>query len=208
MPAISPDGARIAFERCSEGNFFLTRCATRQQQVGNIDAADQQQKSDSAKQQPKIAARGWRNKIEMQRLDGHFASRALRKLVVELSSNSTHLRLRLIDGDVVFQTRHYAYKHRLASDLFEGKRERHPHLRVESIVHAGWKNADNCVRLTVHADGFADEIAVRVKVCAPDSVTEDHDVIARLEDLHVVVVAARDDRRAIRGRDHRRRTRW
>ncbi len=50
-------GLRSA-ERSSDGNFFLTRCAARQKQVCDVDAANQQQKSDCAQQQPKIAARG------------------------------------------------------------------------------------------------------------------------------------------------------
>ena len=61
------------------------------------------------------------------------------------------------------------------------KRKRHPQLRVESIVRARLKNADDGVRLAVHANRFADQIAIGVEVIAPQSMTEYDDVVvARL----------------------------
>src|SRR5262245_21042367 len=132
----------------------------------------------------------------MQRLHGHFAIWVSRKLVIELSSNATHLCLRLSDRDVVFQASHHAHKHRFASDLFGRKRERHPHLRVESIVHARRKNADNCVRLAVHAYVLADEISIRVEMRAPDSMTENHDVVATRFALFRKKVASEQQRQS------------
>ena len=48
-------------------------------------------------------------------------------------------------------------------------------------MHARGKNADDCVRLAVHPNVFADEVTIGVEVFGPDVITHDHDVIpARL----------------------------
>ncbi len=49
---------------------------------------------------------------------------------------------------------------------------------LKSIVRARRQNTDDRVRLAVHADVFADEIAIRVEVLAPESMTENHDVVS------------------------------
>src|SRR5829696_4097205 len=45
-------------------------------------------------------------------------------------------------------------------------------------MHAGRQNADDGVRFAVHANVFADEIAVSAEVLGPHSMTENHHVIS------------------------------
>src|SRR5262245_21568815 len=63
-------------------------------------------------------------------------------------------------------------------DLVRPKRQRYPQLRIETIMHIRRQHTDNCVRLAIHANVFADEVAIRIEVIGPQAIAENHHVVS------------------------------
>ena len=45
--------------------------------------------------------------------------------------------------------------------------ERHPKLRVEPIMNAGWQDTDYCVWFTIHPDCLLNYVSIRVEGATP-----------------------------------------
>ncbi len=91
--------ARAGAQCTAHGQFLLPRHAARQQQIGHIDAGDEQHESDGAQQEPEHLDSFRRQKVILQRLDfGAPALVALRINLRDMRRHRIHILLRLLQA--------------------------------------------------------------------------------------------------------------
>ena len=163
------DGAAGGAHRGPHGQLALARAAARQQQVGDVGAGDQQQEPDGSQQQPQPLLGRVADEVVAEGLDTDgppgFGRRAL---ALDRRAEGHHARVRLGDGDAVFQPAHHVEPVVPAFQLLGREGQRQPQLVLLVIGGTFAQHADDGVRLAVEPHRAPKDAAVAGKAVLPD----------------------------------------
>ncbi len=174
---LNEDGPRSCPQRAADGQLFLPGHAAGQQEIGDVDAGDQEHKSDRAQQQPQGQLSLLGQEVVFQRLDPRAPSLvALRILLRDVGGDRVHIGLRLLDGDARLQSAHNQQPVEVVIDLVGFEDQWHGQLCVIAIVRTGRKHADDGIGLSVHGHGGADDVWIGAEF-QPQLVGQDDDVV-------------------------------
>ena len=157
---------RPAPMRCSNRNFAVSACTTRQSEIGEIGAGDQEYQADSGKQDVQRFAQLRPNDRVGERVDGDAPSFVRIGIVACNSrSDSVHFRSRLLDRYAGFEERHCSEPVEVPRHVLRLKCERQIDLSKRTIEHAALrKHADDDVRLAIELDGSPDDARVSTEL--------------------------------------------
>lgn len=171
-----------AYRRANR-NFALPHGTSRQRQISEIGAADQQHQPDSGKKNIERFAQLLPDDRVGHRIDCHApAFVRIRVIPRDPRPDGVHLSLRLLHGDAGLQKRHGAEPVEIAGHVLRLKYQRAEDLCVCAIECAPLrKYADHCVRLAIELDGPPDDLLVGAELGLPEGMAENgNPVLARL----------------------------
>ena len=116
---LAEDGAAASAERAAHRQFLLAGHAASQQQIGDVDAGDEEHETDGAQQQPEHLDAVFGHVVVLERL--HIGAPTLVAFGIHLGdvrSDCIHVLLRLLDGHARFKTAHDAEPVEVVVDLF------------------------------------------------------------------------------------------
>ena len=158
---LGKDGAASGTERAANSQFLLARHAARQQEIGDVDAGNEQHKAHGAKEQPEHLDAFFGQKVVLQPLD--IRAPALVTLGIHLGDvggDRVHVLLCLFEGDAGLKTAHDEEPVEVVIDLLwledQGNRE----LRFLAIEDAGPLHAHDRVDVAIHAQVGADDLGI------------------------------------------------
>ena len=124
-------------------NFFLSRGAAGEEEIGHVRAGNQQHESDGAEERKE----GWfylANEPLVERRNKHVpAFVRLVKLLGELRIDGTETSLRVLQIDTGIQTRDRGPHAVIARFIREIDRARHPNLGLLRVFKPRWHDADD-----------------------------------------------------------------
>lgn len=150
-----------AAPRALHGQLFLPHHTARQQQIGHINAGNEQHKADGAEQQPQHLNSLGRQKIVLERLD--FGAPALVTLGVHLRDmrrHRIHILLRLVERHSRLHPPHHHQPVKVVVELFRLEDQRHRQLVLPPILVARGLHAHHCIRLAIQAQGGANDLSI------------------------------------------------
>ncbi len=168
-------------QRRADRELARPRRRPRQQQIGDVGAADRQHEADHAEKQDRGNAEVAANQGAMHRLDRDASSLVgVRKLLRQSLSDARHLGARGLDRHAGFHAADTAEEvgasHRRAA--IEGNHP--PHARAAEQLKVLWHDADDRERQAVEPDALADNGGVGVEARPPQRFADDDDVQSRV----------------------------
>ena len=139
----------------------MARHAARQQQIGDVDAGNQQHESNRTQEQPEHLDALFGQKIVLKSLD--IRAPALVALGIHLGDvggDGVHVLLRLLEGDARLKAAHDEEPMEVVVDLFRLEDQGDRELRFLAIEDAGTLHADDGVGGAVHAQSGADDVGI------------------------------------------------
>ena len=136
----------------AHGQLLLPGHAARQQQIGHVDAGNEQHKADGAEQQPEHLDSFRGQEIVVQRLD--FGAPALVAPGVDLRDmrrHRIHILPRLLERDAGLHAAHDQQPVKVVVQLFRLEDQGHGQLVLPAIRVARGLHADYCIRLVIEA---------------------------------------------------------
>ena len=173
-----PHEPRTGGAECgANGEFGLPSGGARQQQVGEIHAANQEKHADRGEQQPDCRTHRFGD-VAKQRLDvdAEVAVR-LGIFVRKIGGDGVHLRARLLDPDARTETGDgYVAEIRTIADFLGRVVQRFPQfVIVAGIVKFGWHDSDDFSVAAVQADFAIEDACVTAETPLPQRIAQHGD---------------------------------
>ena len=128
---LGEDGGAARAESAANRQFLLSRHAARQQQIGDVDAGNEQNKPNGAQEQPEHLDAFFGQKIVLEPLDiGAPALVALGIHLGDVGGDGIHVLLRLLEGHARFKTAHHQEPVKVVIDLFRLEDQGNGELRL------------------------------------------------------------------------------
>src|SRR5215510_9079965 len=168
-----PEASRA--QRRAHGEFLAPRLATRKREIGHVGAGDEQDEADRAQQQPERSANIAHHFIQQRRdEDGHLV--VLDGILApQRGGDLIDLRLRLFDGNALFQAPHHHQEVVATLSLIFRQARRRPDFVSRGKLKLRRRNADDRMRFSVELDGFSDDRFLAAKAATPQTVADDGD---------------------------------
>ena len=152
-------------------------CRTREQQVRDVDAGDQEHEADRAEENQQRPLHAFHHRVQ-QRYGAHRVTVDLvRILARQVLLDAVEIRARLGDGDTVAQPADGGKIVRAAlvrRQLVGLEAQRDPDLAVAGEIKAGGEHADDLERRAFERDTLPDDRAVAAVAALPQIVPEQH----------------------------------
>src|SRR5262245_15742948 len=159
----------------AHGEFLAPRLAARERQIGHVGAGDEQDEADRAQQQPERSANIAHHFIQQRRdEDGHLVVLD-RILAPQRGGDLIELRLRLFDGNALFQAPHHHQEVVATLSLIFRQARRRPDFVSRGKLKLRRRNADDRMRFSVELDGFSDDRFLAAKAATPQTGADDGD---------------------------------
>src|SRR5262245_45372820 len=159
----------------AHGEFLAPRLATRERQIGHVGAGDEQDEADRAQQQPERSANIAHHFIQQRRDEDSHLVVLDRILAPQRGGDLIELRLRLFDGNALFQTPHHHQEVVATLSLIFRQARRRPDFVSGGKLKLRRRNPDDRMRFSVELDGFSDDRFLAAKAATPQTVADDGD---------------------------------
>ena len=165
-------------ERRPHGHLARAAVRPREQEVGDVDARDEQHERDRAEQDQQRRPDAAHDPILQTHRGHHAILVGARKVARETLGHDGHRAIRAVEADRWFQPGNRADPLRTArvvGDVRGLEDQRPPVVGTQRHVQIRRRDADDRERLAVHPQRRADQIRPRAELAAPQPVAEDDD---------------------------------
>ena len=151
-------------ERTANRNLPIASRTFGQQQIGDIDAGDEQHKANRAEKKPEVVNAVGRQKVILQRLDGGAPTPIGSGICGgNMARHRVHIGLRLLQRNPGLHAPHRQQPVIVVIDLFRREGQRGRQFRAQAVRKTGRQHTNDRIIRAIEAHGLADDVAIRAQ---------------------------------------------